>query len=102
MSRINFEGLGSNNSVDSFFASTKKDKQASSQKVRVASASALSGFTFVGKNTLVHTSQQDFWKLGQDSEGFYVEKMVDDNNGPVEGLFLTRSVLIRRLGRHPK
>lgn len=101
MSRINFEGLGSNNSVDSFFTSIKKDKQPSAQRVRVASASALSGFTFVGKNTLVHTSQQDFWKLGQDSDGFYVEKLVEDNNGPVEGLFLYQFTLTPKTRKAP-
>jgi hypothetical protein len=45
----------------------------------------LIGFSRVAEDTLIHLSQQDFWKLGQDNDGYFIERLVDDSGGPVKG-----------------
>lgn len=74
----------SSSSVDDFFSRPKGLKTASSQ-VRIASVSQLAGFNIVAKDQLIRISQQDMWKLGQDDEGYYIERLVDDSNGPITG-----------------
>jgi hypothetical protein len=74
----------SSSSIDDFYSPPVRRASAGS-RVRVSSASELSGFVRVANDKLVHLSQQDFWKLGKDSEGFYIEKLVDDGAGPIEG-----------------
>lgn len=76
----------SSSSVDDFFAGPRPVVRAAAQgKVRVASVHALAGFQFVAEDTLVRVSQQDFWKLGQDSEGYFIERLVSDDDGPIKG-----------------
>lgn len=72
MSNISFDGVSS---FDGFL---------SGKKVRIASVSDLRGFQTVSSNKLVHLSNQDFWKLGQDEEGYFIERLVDSND-PVKG-----------------
>lgn len=72
-------------SIDSFFEPKTeiKPRIASSGKIRVASARDLAGFTRVSSDTLVHVSQKDFWKIGKDDEGHFIERLVDDGTGPI-------------------
>lgn len=76
----------SSSSVDDFFATDRpKPRTAASGKVRIGGLHHLAGFRVVAEDTLVHISQQDFWKLGQDKEGYFIERLVDDGEGPVKG-----------------
>jgi hypothetical protein len=81
----------SSSSIDDFFAHepiAKKARTASVStydRVRVANLQQLAGFQLVAEDQLVHLSQQDFWHLGKDDQGFYIEKLVDDDSGPVQG-----------------
>lgn len=68
MSNISFGGVSS---FDSFL---------SGKKIRIASVSDLKGFQTVGANKLVHLSNQDFWKVAQDEEGYFIERLVDAND----------------------
>jgi hypothetical protein len=53
--------------------------------MRVAGLQDLVGFQFVAEDTLVRLSKKDFWKLGEDGDGFFIERLVDDEEGPVAG-----------------
>lgn len=75
----------SSSSVDDFFGSAPVPKTAAGGKIRVSSLHALAGFHVVADDQLVRLSQQDFWKLGQDKEGFFIERLVEDAEGPVKG-----------------
>ncbi len=81
----------SSSSFDDFFAPKPKApavRSASSQgpvRHRVANLRQLAGFQMVADDTLVRVSQQDFWKLGQDGEGYFIERLVSDDDGPVKG-----------------
>lgn len=76
----------SSSSIDDFFADRKPaPRVASAGKIRIASVSQLVGFRVVAEDTLVRVSQQDFWKLGNDEEGAFIERLVDDDSGPVLG-----------------
>lgn len=76
----------SSSSIDAFFAKEKpRTASAVVGKVRVANLSQLAGFSHVAEDTLVNIAQQDFWKLGKDSEGFFIERLVEDGEGPVKG-----------------
>jgi hypothetical protein len=66
----------SSSSIDDFFRPSPTSKIASSGKVRVANLSQLAGFNIVAEDKLVRISQQDFWKLGQDGDGYYIERLV--------------------------
>jgi hypothetical protein len=71
-------------SIDCFFArEAPKPRVASSGKIRIANMRDLIGFNRVATDTLVHVSQQDFWRISQDSEGHFIERLVDDDSGPV-------------------
>ena len=88
MPKIKIEDLRfSSNSIDDFFADrlTVREHIASVGKVRIASTHQLAGFQVVAEDTLIRVSQKDFWKLGQDSEGYFIERLVDDQEGPVNG-----------------
>lgn len=74
----------SSSSIDEFFGKEPERKHTSSVKVRVANVNSLSGFKVVSADTLVHISQQDFWKLGKDNEGYFIERLVEDNEGPIK------------------
>lgn len=63
--------------IDDFFLPKK-------EKVRIASSGDLQNFLFLSSNKLVHLAQQDFWHLGYDEEGFFIERLVDDQEGPVK------------------
>lgn len=77
----------SSSSIDEFFKprSSQPVRVASSGKVRVGSLSELPqlGMSFVAHDTLVRISKQDFWRLGEDAEGHFVERLVSDDEGPV-------------------
>jgi len=78
----------SSSSIDDFFATkpvVRKANTAPVGRVRVANLQQLAGFQLVAEDQLVHLSQQDFWHLGKDDQGFYIERLVDDDNGPVQG-----------------
>jgi len=75
----------SSSSVDDFFHERKFQRVAAVGRIRVASLHQLAGFQLVAEDQLVRLSQQDFWKLGQDGEGFFIERLVDDDTGPVKG-----------------
>jgi len=77
----------SSSSIDDFFSGPKPVKRiANTQtgRVRIGSLHQLAGFQLVAEDTLVRLSQKDFWKLGKDDEGFFVERLVDDDSGPVK------------------
>ncbi len=78
-------------SIDESFWKSDKPKEASkpvqkvaSGRIRVASAGQLAGFHFISSDQLVRLSQKDFWQLGQDSDGYYIERLVSDDEGPVD------------------
>ncbi len=76
----------SSSSIDAFFQPAPRRTVASSPgRIRVSGLSQLAGFRLVAEDTLVRVSQQDFWTLGKDSDGFYVERLVEDGDGPVSG-----------------
>lgn len=78
----------SSSSLDDFFAPGEPPAVRSASvgtKHRVASLHQLAGFTRIAEDTLVRVSQQDFWKLGQDGEGYFIERLVSDDDGPVKG-----------------
>lgn len=74
----------SGSSIDAFFAPQRRQASAIVGKVRVANLNQLSGFQRVADDTLVRISQQDFWKLGKDDEGYFIERLVEDGEGPVK------------------
>lgn len=67
----------SGSGIDDFFLSE-------STKKRVANSIDLSSFMFVAGDKLVHLAQKDFWHLGYDEEGFFIERLVEDEKGPVK------------------
>ncbi len=76
----------SSSSVDDFFGEPKKVAASGSPvKIRFASLQVLSGFQFISSDTLVRLSKNDFWKLGHDEEGDFIERLVSDDEGPVQG-----------------
>jgi hypothetical protein len=78
----------SSSSIDDFFAQkpvTRKASVAPQGRIRISSVHQLAGFQLVAEDQLVHLSQQDFWHLGKDNEGYFIERLVDDDNGPVQG-----------------
>lgn len=86
MSKVKIEDLRfSSSSVDDFFGEPKRTASAPTGKVRIASLQVLAGFQFVSSDTLVRLSKNDFWKLGHDEEGDYIERLVSDDEGPVKG-----------------
>ncbi len=54
------------------------------QRIRVASVHQLAGFQLIAEDQLIRLSQKDFWKLGKDEKGHYIERLVDDEAGPVK------------------
>ncbi len=80
----------SSSSIDDFFTSKPaapvvRKASVPLGRVRIANAHQLAGFQLIAEDQLVHLSQQDFWHLGKDDKGFYIERLVDDDNGPVQG-----------------
>jgi hypothetical protein len=78
----------SSSSIDDIFTSTPRTSRVASSggRIRVASSGDLAGFAQIGTDTLVHLSQQDFWKLAQDEDGnYFIERLVEDDSVPVRG-----------------
>lgn len=71
----------SRSSIDDFF--NPPVRRASSGKIRISSLHDLSGFQFIASNKLIHLSKQDFWELGEDEEGSFISRLVDDSAGPI-------------------
>lgn len=74
----------SSSSVDDFSFPVSSNIRSASSRVRIASLNDLGSFRVAEDNTLVHLAQKDFWKLGQDENGFFIERLVDDETGPVK------------------
>ncbi len=73
----------SSSSIDEFFKDSN-NRVASAGRIRVSNLSILAGFDIVGEDKLVRISQKDFWHLGQDDDGYFIERLVDDGQGPVK------------------
>lgn len=87
MRSLNIEDVRfSSSSVDDFFQERPVQRVAASGKIRVASLRDLigQGFCRVSEDKLVRLSQQDFWQIGQDEQGHFIERLVDDSTGPVQ------------------
>jgi hypothetical protein len=87
MSKFNIEDLRfSSSSIDDFFKSPEPRVHTSSTvgKVRVSGLHELAGFSFIAEDKLVRTSKQDFWQLGQDDDGYFIERLVSDDDGPIK------------------
>lgn len=72
-------------SVDDFFQERKPEPIVASterRRVRIASLTQLAGFQPVSQDKLVRLSKRDFWRLDQDDDGYFIERLVDDE--PVE------------------
>jgi len=77
----------SSSSIDDFFTTRPVVRTASAAptgRVRIANTHQLAGFQLIAEDQLVHLSQKDFWHLGQDDKGYYIERLVDDDAGPVQ------------------
>lgn len=87
MSKLEIEDVRfSSSAIDDFFAGPPAPRTASRPgKIRLSSLRQLVGFRHVASDTLVHLSQQDFWQLGEDDEGHFIERLVSDDDGPVRG-----------------
>ncbi len=88
MSGIKIEDFrSSSSSIDDFFADRPVVQKhvAATGRIRVANLHQLAGFRIVAEDTLVRVSQQDFWKIGKDAEGDFIERLVDDQDGPIVG-----------------
>jgi hypothetical protein len=84
MSSIKIENLRlSLSSVDEPVELFSPQVRTSSSRVRIAGVHQLAGFEVVGNDKLIRVSKQDFWKLGEDDEGYYIERLVEDDKGPV-------------------
>lgn len=80
MSKLKIEDLRlSSSAIDDFWAPKPSVRQASG-RVRISGICDLSGFHFIAEDTLVHLAKQDFWKLGQDENGHYIERLVEDDS----------------------
>jgi hypothetical protein len=88
MTKLKIEDVRfSSSSIDDFFLEhpVPVSRSASSGKIRISSLQQLAGYRRIANDKLVHMSQQDFWKLGQDDDGHYIERLVSDDDGPVVG-----------------
>ena len=86
MSKFNIEDLRfSSSSIDDFFKEPDQRTHISSieGKIRISNLQHLAGFSFVSDDKLVRTSKLDFWKLSQDQDGYYIERLVSDDDGPI-------------------
>ena len=90
MSDLNIEDIRfSSSSVDDFFSPTPPIRKiASTGRIRVATLRQIEGLGFrrvADSDTLVRLSQQDFWQLGEDEDGHFIERHVSDDDGPIKG-----------------
>lgn len=63
---------------------SKRTAAAAKSRIRVASLGDLTDFLRIGSDTLVHKATQDLWKLTKDPQGFVIERLFDDNGGPLK------------------
>lgn len=56
-----------------------------SARVRVASVGELKPFTRLSAETLIHKSDRDLWAIRKEADGFYIERLFDDNGQPLKG-----------------
>jgi hypothetical protein len=84
MSDFKFEDIRfSSSSVDDFMPGSSV-RTASAGRIRIGSLRQLAGFQLIADDKLVHLSRQDFWKLGEDDEGYFIERLVSDDDGPIK------------------
>jgi len=77
----------SSSSIDDFFNSDPLPKpRFASGRIRVSSLRQIegAGFRFVANDKLVRISKKDFWRLGEDENGSFIERLVSDDEGPVK------------------
>lgn len=78
----------SSSSIDDFFADERPPipRVASGGKIRVSSLRQIegAGFQFISSDKLVRTSKKDFWRLGEDQDGPFIERLVSDDEGPIK------------------
>lgn len=83
MSNFKIEDIRfSSSAVDDFLSPPART--AGSGKIRIASLQRLAGFQLVADDKLVHLSRQDFWQLGEDEDGYFIERLVSDDDGPIK------------------
>ena len=84
MSTLKIEDVRfSSSSIDEFFSDLKPAPRTASGKVRISGLHRLAGFEVVSEDKLIRVSQKDFWRLGQDDDGYFIERLVSDDDGPV-------------------
>jgi hypothetical protein len=84
MSTLKIEDVRfSSSSIDEFFSDLKPTPRTASGRVRISGLQQLAGFEVVSDDKLVRVSQKDFWRLGQDDDGYFIERLVSDEEGPV-------------------
>lgn len=54
-------------------------------RVKVASLKDLEGFERNSADQLVHISSQDLWALRKGEDGYFVERLFDDQGDPLKG-----------------
>lgn len=75
----------SSSSIDDVFTPhIPKSTHQATGRLRISSNIIPPGFVHVADDNLVRIAEQDFWKIGFDAEGYFIERLVDDNN-PVRG-----------------
>lgn len=85
MSTLKIEDIRfSSSAIDDFFTDARPARMSSSKRFRIAGLQHLAGFEVISDDKLIRVSQKDFWKLGQDSEGYFIERLVDDDSGPIK------------------
>ena len=83
MNRPKIEDLRfSSSSIDDFWSKPAL-RVAADGRIRISGLGDLAGFRFAAEDTLIHLSQQDFWKLGHDESGHFIERLVEDVDGPI-------------------
>jgi hypothetical protein len=84
MSALRIEDVRfSSSAIDEFFSDLKPVPRVASGKVRISGLHQLAGFEAVSDDKLVRVSKKDFWRLGQDAEGYFIERLVNDDEGPI-------------------
>jgi hypothetical protein len=51
----------------------------------VASVGDLANFHRLSAETLVHKSERDLWALKKGDDGYFIERLFDDNGEPLKG-----------------
>lgn len=71
----------SSSAIDDFFNPVvlKPSVRSASRKIRIAGLHQLAGFESISDDKLVRLSKMDFWRLGEDEEGPFIERLVGDD-----------------------